>query len=79
MLLKFAHLCSPGICNFIASLKHCPSNFGSIDCILKLKALSSYNYIQNNYFLGQQVGQKYYLFKMSIDGTMFGFDLVRQM
>jgi hypothetical protein len=45
MLLKFVPLCSPNICNLIASLKHCPNNFGSIDYILKLKALSSYNYI----------------------------------
>jgi hypothetical protein len=38
MLLKFAPLCSPSIHNLIASLKHCPNNFGSIDCIIKLKA-----------------------------------------
>ncbi len=53
MLLKFTLLCSPGIRNLIISLKHRPGNFGSIDYILKLKALSSYNYIQDNYFLGQ--------------------------
>jgi hypothetical protein len=29
--------------------------------------------------LSQQVGQKVYLFKMSVDGAMFGFDLVWQM
>jgi hypothetical protein len=45
MLLKFAPLCSLGIHNLIASLKHRPSNFGSIDCILKLKALFGYDYI----------------------------------
>ncbi len=39
MLLKFVPLCSLNICNFIASLKHCLSNFNSIDYILKLKAL----------------------------------------
>jgi hypothetical protein len=45
MLLKFIPLCSLGIRNLIASLKHCPSNFGSIDYILKLKALFGYHYI----------------------------------
>ncbi len=43
ILLKFAPLCSPGIHNLIVSLKHCPNNLNSINCILKLKALSSYN------------------------------------
>jgi hypothetical protein len=33
MLLKFAPLCSLGICNLIASLKHHHSNSGSIDYI----------------------------------------------
>jgi hypothetical protein len=45
MLLKFAPLCSHNICNLITSLKHYPNNFGSIDYILKLKALSGYNYL----------------------------------
>jgi hypothetical protein len=45
MLLKFVLLCSPSICNLITSLKHCLDNFGSINYILKLKAMSSYNYI----------------------------------
>jgi hypothetical protein len=31
MLLKFAPLCSLGICNLIASLKHHPNNPGSLD------------------------------------------------
>jgi hypothetical protein len=79
MLLKFTPSCSPGICNFIASLKQHPSNSGSIDYILKLKALSSYDYIYDNCFLGQQVGQNVYLFKTSINGAMFGFDLVWRM
>jgi hypothetical protein len=55
MLWKFAPLCSLGICNLIVSLKHHPDNSGSIDCILKLKALSGYDYIQGNYFPSQQV------------------------
>ncbi len=51
-LLKFALLCSLGICNLIISLKHHPNNLGFIECILTLKALYGYNYIQNNCFLG---------------------------
>ncbi len=74
-LLKFTPLCFPNIHNFIASLKHHPSNLGSIDYILKLKAMSSYDFIKDNCFLGQQVGQKVYLFKMSMDGVVFIFDL----
>jgi hypothetical protein len=31
MLLKFVPLCSLGICNLIASLKHCHGNSDSID------------------------------------------------
>jgi hypothetical protein len=78
MLFKFSPLCSLGICTLIASLKHCHGNLGSIDCILKLKALFSYNYIQNNCFFSQLVGQKVYLFKIFVDGVVFKFDLVWQ-
>jgi len=45
MLLNFVALCSPGIHNFIASLKHCPSNSSFIDYILRLKTLYGYDYI----------------------------------
>jgi hypothetical protein len=45
MLLNFVALCSPGIHNFIASLKHCPSNSIFIDYILRLKTLYGYDYI----------------------------------
>jgi len=44
-----------------------------------LKALFGYNYIQDRCFPRQQAGQKVYLFKMSINGTMFEFDLVWRM
>jgi hypothetical protein len=44
-LLKFTTLCSLNIRNLIVLLKHCANNLGSLDCILKLKAFSSYNYI----------------------------------
>jgi len=79
ILLKFTPLCSPSIHNLIISLKHRPNNSNSIDCTLKLKAQSSYNYIQDNYFHGQHVGQKVYLFKMFVDGVISEFDLVREM
>ncbi len=68
MLLKFIPLCSLAIHNLIASLKHRLSNFDSIDCILKLKALFGYDYIKDNWFFGQRAKHKVYLFKMSIDG-----------
>ncbi len=77
MLLKFFPLCSNAIHDLIASLKHCPSNSDSIDYILKLKALFSYDYVLNNYFPSQQGGLKVYLFKMSINVATFRFDLVR--
>jgi hypothetical protein len=53
MLLKFTLLCSLNIRNFVVSSKHHLNNLSPIDCILKLKALSSYNYIKDNYFLDQ--------------------------
>jgi hypothetical protein len=78
-LLKFTPLCSLGIHNLIASLKHRLDNLGSFDYIFKLKALPGYDYIQDNCFFGQQVGQKVYLFKMSMNGAAFEFDLVQRM
>jgi hypothetical protein len=53
MLLKFIPLCSLDIHNFIISLKHHHGNSNSIECILKLKALFGYDYIQDFFFLGQ--------------------------
>jgi hypothetical protein len=76
MLLKFVPLCSLGIHNLIVSLKHRPDDNGSIDYILKLKALFDYDYIQDRCFPNQQARQKVYLFKMSVDGATFEFDLV---
>jgi hypothetical protein len=52
-LLNFSLLCFPNICNSIASLKHHSDNLSSINYILKLKALSSYDYIWDICFLGQ--------------------------
>jgi hypothetical protein len=57
-LVKFAPLCYFSIRNLIVSLKHRLGNLGSIGCILKLKALSSCDYIQDNCFLGRRVGGK---------------------
>jgi hypothetical protein len=44
-LLKFTPLCSPGIHNLIASLKHRHNNPSSLNYILKLKASFGYDYI----------------------------------
>jgi len=78
-LLKFITFCSLGTHNQFASLKHHPYNSSSLDYIFKLKALSSYNYIHDNYFPSQQARQKVYLFKMFVDGAASKFDLVQQM
>jgi hypothetical protein len=76
-LLKFVLLCFFNIHSSIVSLKHRPRNSSSIGCILKLKALSSCDYIQDNCFHGQRVGwEKNYLFKMFVDGAGSKFDLV---
>jgi hypothetical protein len=74
-LLKFVPLCSFNICNLTIALKHCLGNSCSIDCILKLKALFGCDYIQDNCFLDQRVGGKKNLFKTSVDGTGFEFEI----
>jgi hypothetical protein len=79
MLLRFAPLCSPSMRNLIISFKHRLGNSGSINYILKLKALFGYNYIQDRCFPGQHVQQKVYLFKMFVDGVASVFDLVHWM
>jgi hypothetical protein len=76
MLLKFVPLCSLGISDLITSLKHRLNNSTFINCILKLEALSSYDYIQDSCFPNQQVRQKVYLFKIFVNGVAFIFDLV---
>ncbi len=72
-LLKFAPMCFPSIHNLIKASSRYSS---SLDCILKLKARFGYHYILDNYFIGQQAGQKVYLFKMPFNGATFKFDLV---
>ncbi len=47
--------------------------------ILLLKLKSPYDYIQDSCFPRQMVGQKVFLFKMSLYGLASGVDLVRRM
>ncbi len=75
---KFCELNSPNVHNLIASFKHCPSG-GYIDSILELKLKNSYDYIQECCFLGQVLGQKAFIFKMSINGVGNGVSLVTRM
>ncbi len=76
-MLMFIPLCSPNIHNLISSIKHRPGNMGFLDSILIFKSLSPYDYIQDNFFLKQQFGQKAYLFKMLINGDGSGVNLVK--
>ncbi len=50
-----------------------------MDNILILKLKSPCDYIQDNCFPRQMVGQKVFLFKMSLYGLVGGVDLVRSM
>jgi hypothetical protein len=47
-----------------------------MDIVLLLKLKNPYDYIQDNYFPRQMVGQKMFLFKMSLYGLASGVDLV---
>jgi hypothetical protein len=76
-MLKFVPFCSLNIGNFISSFKHHSKNLGFIDSIITLKALSHYNYIQDNCFPRQQNGQKVCLFKMLVDGDGYVVDLMK--
>jgi hypothetical protein len=55
----------------VATFKH-PVGYGYIDSILELKSKSHYDYIHECYFLSQVVGQKVFIFKMSINGVGSG-------
>jgi hypothetical protein len=59
MLLKFVPLCSPKIRNVIASLKHHPGNFNSIDYILKLKACLVMTIFKIVVFLVNKQGKRF--------------------
>ncbi len=61
-----------------ASFKHHLGG-GYIDSILELKSKSQYDYIQECYFLGQVLGQKLFIFKMSINGVGSGVSFVTRM
>ncbi len=75
---KFCEINSPNIHNLVASFKHHLGG-GYIDSILELKSKSQYDYIQEYCFLGQVLGQKVFIFKMSINGVGSGVNLVTQM
>jgi hypothetical protein len=77
MLLKFVISCSFGMCNLITSLKHCPDNLSSIDCILTLKACMVMIIFRIIIFLVNTLGKR--LFTQESNGVGFGFYLVRQM
>ncbi len=73
---KFQPFYSPNIWNLIASFKHNASIRDPMDIILLFKLKNPYDYIQDNCFLGQMVGRKVLLFKMSLYAPVSGVDLV---
>ncbi len=79
---KLCELSFPNLCNLVASFK-CHPWGGYIDNILELKSKSHYDYIYECYFrgqvLGQFLGQKVFIFKISINGVESGVNLVTQM
>jgi len=38
---------------------------------------NGYYFIQDNYFIGQQIGKKVFMFKMSMHGDGNSYDLVK--
>jgi hypothetical protein len=62
----------------VASFKHWPRNRGYVSSIFAFKANSGYYFIQDH-FLGQQTGEKMFLFKMPMHGDGNYCDLVKQM
>jgi hypothetical protein len=67
MMDKFITLFSSNIRNLVASFKHWPRNRGYVSSIFAFKANSGYYFIQDH-FLGQQTGEKIFLFKMPMHG-----------
>jgi hypothetical protein len=45
--------------------------------IIALKVSNGYDYIHDNCFLGQQIGEKVFLFKMFMHGDGSGYDLMK--
>jgi hypothetical protein len=74
---KFIALSSLNVWNVIASFMHRPGNKGYVFSIFSLKVNNGYYYIQDNYFLRQQIGEKMFVFKMSLHGDGRYFDLVK--
>ncbi len=74
---KFITLFSPNVWNLIASFTHRLGNRGYVSSIFALKVNNGHYYIQDNYFLGQQIGEKMFMFKMSLHGNGSYFDLVK--
>ncbi len=72
---KFFEMSLPNIHNLVLSFKH-RSGHGYIDSILELKFKNCYEYIQECNFPRQVVGQKVFIFKMSINGAGSGASLV---
>jgi hypothetical protein len=60
------------------NLYHQPRNRGYVSSIFAFKANSGYYFIQDH-FLGQQTGEKIFLFKMPMHGDGNYCDLVKQM
>jgi hypothetical protein len=58
MTNKFQPMCYLNIQNLIPSFKHNASTKGFVDNIIFLKSKNPYDYIQENCFHGQMVGQK---------------------
>jgi hypothetical protein len=48
-------------------------NDGQVHSVV-FKVSSGYDYIHDNYFPGQQIGEKVFLFKMFVHGNGSGYD-----
>jgi hypothetical protein len=78
VLERWSKLGSRSVSNLIAEARRFCENSGFIDNILKLKATSKYDYIQDSVFPGQGKDMVY-LFKMSTCGAGSGLSLIRRM
>lgn len=74
---KFITLSSSNVWNLIASFTHRLRNRRYVSSIFTLKVNNGYYYIQDNYFLRQQIGEEMFVFKMSLHGDGSYFDLVK--
>jgi len=72
-LLKYVPLCPPNIHNFISLVKHCFVKMGSIDSILMFKAFSPSDYIHDNCFLDNKLGERFIFSKCWLKGTVVEF------